>query len=189
MQDVEYIKTGYRINFNTIKRVLRSLVLFHNESVNIWSHLLGVLMLVFFVLYVVLSLTQKIALPPISSLNLKTIPILIEHILFSSYNITSKVIFYIYHGISSLPLFTTSESLGQITLLEHLPKWPLLVHIGCGMFCLLTSTIFHTFFCHSKKVNDVLNKMDYFSISIFIGGSALPPIVYGFACNICNHII
>ena len=47
-KDNEHIRTGYRINFNTMKRILRSLFMIHNETVNIWSHLLGVLL--FFIL-------------------------------------------------------------------------------------------------------------------------------------------
>ena len=47
-KDNEHIITGYRINFNTMKRILRSLFMIHNETVNIWSHLLGVFL--FFIL-------------------------------------------------------------------------------------------------------------------------------------------
>jgi adiponectin receptor len=47
LRDNEYIKTGYRINFSTSKRILRSLFMVHNESVNVWTHLLGALLFVF----------------------------------------------------------------------------------------------------------------------------------------------
>lgn len=40
--DNEYIKRGYRINFNSKKRICKSLFMLHNESVNVWSHLIGV---------------------------------------------------------------------------------------------------------------------------------------------------
>ncbi len=43
LQDNEYILRGYRIGFNTKTKILKSLFLLHNESVNVWSHLLGVL--------------------------------------------------------------------------------------------------------------------------------------------------
>jgi adiponectin receptor len=41
MLDNKYILTGYRINFNSFRLLIRSLCMCHNESVNIWSHLLG----------------------------------------------------------------------------------------------------------------------------------------------------
>jgi hypothetical protein len=42
MIDNEYLLTGYRINFNTNFRILRSLCKLHNETVNVWSHIMGV---------------------------------------------------------------------------------------------------------------------------------------------------
>ena len=51
--DNEYILTGYRINFNSIGLTLKSLFMCHNESTNIWSHLLGVIMFICFILYII----------------------------------------------------------------------------------------------------------------------------------------
>ena len=45
----KYIVTGYRINFVTWRQIIRSLFLWHNETMNIWTHLVG-----FFVYTVVL---------------------------------------------------------------------------------------------------------------------------------------
>lgn len=51
LKDNEYIKHGYRIGFDSSKKVFGSLFILHNESVNIWSHLLGVLMVIVFICY------------------------------------------------------------------------------------------------------------------------------------------
>ena len=45
----KYIVTGYRINFVTWRQIIRSLFLWHNETMNIWTHMVG-----FFVYTVVL---------------------------------------------------------------------------------------------------------------------------------------
>ncbi len=50
MKDNDKIHTGYRINFNSISKLFRSLFMVHNEVVNIWSHLLP--LLVFIVLLI-----------------------------------------------------------------------------------------------------------------------------------------
>lgn len=42
-----FIRTGYRINFASAKAIFKTIFMIHNESINIWSHLLGAL---FFVL-------------------------------------------------------------------------------------------------------------------------------------------
>lgn len=48
LKDNEFIHSGYRIYFNSTRHIMRSLFMLHNESANVWSHLLGVL--VFFIL-------------------------------------------------------------------------------------------------------------------------------------------
>lgn len=50
-RDNEFIHSGYRINFNSSKHVLKSLFMIHNESVNIWSHLLGAGLIIILVAY------------------------------------------------------------------------------------------------------------------------------------------
>ena len=49
MHDNEKILTGYRINFNTIRKISRTIFMVHNETVNVWTHLIGV---VFFILLI-----------------------------------------------------------------------------------------------------------------------------------------
>jgi hypothetical protein len=49
MKDNLDITHGYRINFNTPSRILRSLFMLHNESVNIWTHCLPALFLLFLI--------------------------------------------------------------------------------------------------------------------------------------------
>lgn len=51
-----YILTGWRINFNTYGRVLRSFFMIHNETVNIWSHFIGAMFFVFLVGYVIINM-------------------------------------------------------------------------------------------------------------------------------------
>lgn len=47
-----YILTGYRIGFTTFKDCMSSLFMVHNETVNIWTHLFGMLMYALFGVYV-----------------------------------------------------------------------------------------------------------------------------------------
>ncbi len=52
----DYLLSGYRINYNSWKQILSSLFEWHNETVNIWTHLLG--FIVFTILLMVLGLTN-----------------------------------------------------------------------------------------------------------------------------------
>lgn len=51
IQDNEYIKFGYILNCNTYSKIFKSLFICHNETVNIWSHLLGAVFFVFLIWY------------------------------------------------------------------------------------------------------------------------------------------
>jgi hypothetical protein len=43
LRDNEFIHKGYRINYQTFWLVMKSLFMCHNETVNIWTHLLGLI--------------------------------------------------------------------------------------------------------------------------------------------------
>ena len=44
----KHIKRGYRVNFNTFWDTTKTLFMIHNETVNVWSHLIGALVFVYF---------------------------------------------------------------------------------------------------------------------------------------------
>lgn len=52
----EFIQNGYRINYEKSSwQIFRSLFQFHNESVNVWSHLLGMLLFIYLMTWVSFS--------------------------------------------------------------------------------------------------------------------------------------
>lgn len=53
-----FLQTGYRINFNTPKKVVKSLFMLHNESVNIWTHLCGGIALMIISLFLCFSVNS-----------------------------------------------------------------------------------------------------------------------------------
>lgn len=58
IKDNEYIETGYRINYTTVWRTIKSLFVAHNETVNIWSHLIGVIAFFATTFYIIIFLTK-----------------------------------------------------------------------------------------------------------------------------------
>jgi adiponectin receptor len=45
------IKNGYRVDFRQKRQILKSLFMVHNESLNIWTHLIGALAFVWIATY------------------------------------------------------------------------------------------------------------------------------------------
>ena len=51
-----FLKTGHRIFFHTYPDCVRSMFMLHNETINIWSHFIGVLIFLFMIFYVLIAL-------------------------------------------------------------------------------------------------------------------------------------
>ena len=51
MRDNGYIKTGYLVNCDSITKAVKSVFILHNESVNVWSHMLGAFFVVVLIIY------------------------------------------------------------------------------------------------------------------------------------------
>ena len=57
-QDNEYIRKGYLVNCDSMKKITKSLFMIHNETVNVWSHLLGAILIIFLVVYTAIFITN-----------------------------------------------------------------------------------------------------------------------------------
>ena len=49
--DNDHIKKGYRVNFNSFCCLLKSLFQWHNETINVWTHLIGAILIILLVIY------------------------------------------------------------------------------------------------------------------------------------------
>ena len=56
MKSNEFILRGYRLNFNSFRKLIKSLFIVHNESINVWTHLLGALIMFILVFHTCLFL-------------------------------------------------------------------------------------------------------------------------------------
>lgn len=45
----KHITRGYRINFNSYRKIFKSLFMIHNETINVWTHLLGLMLFTFLI--------------------------------------------------------------------------------------------------------------------------------------------
>ncbi|KGG52185.1 adiponectin receptor 1b [Mitosporidium daphniae] len=126
LQDNLYILSGYRAHYN-FSQCFKSIFAIHNETGNIWTHLIGAL--VFLVFLIV--------------------------------------------GYQNLPQHATSLDYAMVT-----------IFLVSAIKCLLCSTIFHTFSCHShSSVYDIVAILDYSGISLLILGSFVIYLNYALYCH------
>ena len=56
MRDNCYIKSGYLMNCHTITTACKCALMLHNETINIWSHLLGTIFTIILVIYTIICI-------------------------------------------------------------------------------------------------------------------------------------
>ncbi|XP_020081370.1 heptahelical transmembrane protein ADIPOR1-like [Ananas comosus] len=170
MKENEYILGYYRAEW-PIPNALLSLFSWHNETINIWTHLLG-----FFVFLGLTLLHVSYYVPQVADL-LGHLPwygssLAVEN---ASYNMGS--------------FFVGAKSLSELnTVADHrstaaAARWPFFVFLGGSMFCLLSSSACHLLCCHSRRLNVFLARLDYVGIAVMIVASFFPPIYYIFLCD------
>ena len=164
-----FILTGYRINFNNFKTVIKSLFMLHNETTNIWSHLSGVFIYMFLIVYIMFWTAPSD-----------------QSLLKDDDTILGLPVWWINsmnRFIAKYILWVDKDVVGT----PEISKIPMYIHMWGNITCMSLSSIYHLFSCHSKEVNCKLYKYDYSGVSLMISCSVYPPYIYGYMCPQVIH--
>ncbi|CAM8985713.1 unnamed protein product [Rhodiola kirilowii] len=156
LQDNEYILRHYRSEW-PLKHILKSLFSVHNETGNVWTHLIG------FFLFLALTIYTALKIPNVGDLH--PLRWLVSCILlpFSETGLLADV--------------WNDAANGAIT------RWPFFAFLCGAMFCLLASSTCHLLSCHSQRLSYIMLRLDYAGIAALISTSFYPPVYYSFLCN------
>ncbi|KAJ0960345.1 hypothetical protein J5N97_001829 [Dioscorea zingiberensis] len=172
MKENEFILAHYRAEW-PLKHAARSLFSWHNETLNVWTHLLG------FLLFLGLTLVHLRDIPQVSHLlDPFSWYIPSNTIENSSYNPGKLFNAETKASLASSPSSSSSSSSGSQST-----RWPFFIFLSGSMFCLLSSSACHLFSCHSHRLNLLLIRVDYAGIAVMIVASFFPPIYYIFQCD------
>lgn len=173
MKDNEYIKNYYRAEW-PLKLAFFSLFRWHNETLNVWTHLVG------FAVFLGLTLSNMMQVSPqFADLLTKFTRSYYAAAPTVNASHSSKHFFL---GTAALDNFTQTTPT-DLLMTASTVRWPFFVFLGGSMFCLLTSSTCHLFCCHSHRLNLLLLRFDYVGIAVMIITSFFPPIYYIFQCN------
>uniref|UniRef100_A0A0E0E491 Heptahelical transmembrane protein ADIPOR1 n=1 Tax=Oryza meridionalis TaxID=40149 RepID=A0A0E0E491_9ORYZ len=179
MKENEFILDYYRSEWPILNALL-SLFSWHNETINIWTHLLG---FVLFFGLTVLHLGQYF--PQVADF--------IGHLSWPISKVAENVssnIGDVLSGAASFMQASPASSGGAMAAAwpataaaATTTRWPFFVFLAGAMFCLLSSAACHLLSCHSHRLNLFLIRLDYTGIAVMIVVSFFPPIYYIFQCE------
>ncbi|KAH8920456.1 HlyIII-domain-containing protein [Atractiella rhizophila] len=154
-KDNPSILSGYRPEYNNVLKCLKSMFMFHNETVNIQTHFIGAAVSLYLLVYFVSARH-----PPV--------PHTTDH------RMGIYAPFYSVHPVpSSLNAHSVSwRDTGVFA-----------IFLTGASVCLGLSSAFHTLCCHSKEVAARMNRLDYIGIAVLIVASFYPAVYYGFFCD------
>ncbi|KAJ6503738.1 hemolysin-III related-domain-containing protein [Mycena sanguinolenta] len=164
-RDNPAILTGYRRLTNSWFRTFSTLLWWHNESVNIWSHLLGA----FSVIIIFLALGDFSPFQERSYWRFcDSAATLVEALCY--------------------PLQIVSPSSPPIDAADGILLRSFLFGV---LICFFSSSVFHSSLCHSRKVAEFMNRIDYFGILALGTVNFFPTFHYAFFCDpiLCNVYI
>ncbi|XP_010446637.1 PREDICTED: heptahelical transmembrane protein 4 [Camelina sativa] len=207
LRDNEYIIGHYRCEW-PIKQILLSIFTIHNETLNVWTHLIG------FFLFLALTIYTATKVPSVVDLHSlqHRLPDVLRktdlhklhaelmsrlpsspsswHVMDLLYNCLPE---RFSHGnyTDMCVLHSVREDLANMIaplIFRPITRWPFYAFLGGAMFCLLASSTCHLLSCHSERVSYIMLRLDYAGIAALIATSFYPPVYYSFMCDpfFCN---
>ncbi|KAF3439074.1 hypothetical protein FNV43_RR17349 [Rhamnella rubrinervis] len=213
LRDNEYILDHYRSEW-PLKQIFLSIFSIHNETLNVWTHLIGFFLFLSLTIYTAMKIPKVVeradlhklqeelltclpSLPNMPDLHrlreeLKTtLPSLSGwHVTELLYNCLPERFSHVNHTDVCV-LRSMKEDLANIIaplMLRPITRWPFFAFLGGAMFCLLASSTCHLLSCHSERMSYIMLRLDYAGIAALISTSFYPPVYYSFMCNpfFCN---
>uniref|UniRef100_A0A0E0GI35 Haemolysin-III related family protein n=1 Tax=Oryza nivara TaxID=4536 RepID=A0A0E0GI35_ORYNI len=173
----EFIIDYYRSEW-PIKQALLSAFAVHNETVNVWTHLIG------FFMFLALTVCAATMVPMESSATSMTManntgnPMVLMMMSYGSNGAAMAV-----QALRNVSVESELAAAALSAAGDQVARWPFYAYLCGAMFCLLMSSACHLLACHSEHASYVLLRLDYAGITGLIVTSFYPLVYYTFLCD------
>ncbi|URD91233.1 hypothetical protein MUK42_27174 [Musa troglodytarum] len=170
----EFILDYYRSEW-PMKHAILSIFSIHNETVNVWTHLIG------FIFFLALTVGAAMIVPVGSSMASSGASDLAN--VSSTITDISGSLRLHHHELVALSLSTANLTGATADAVEQATRWPFYAYLCGAMFCLLMSSTCHLLYCHSEHTCYLMLRLDYAGIIALIVTSFYPLVYYSFLCQ------
>ncbi|KAL1310398.1 hypothetical protein HN51_053028 [Arachis hypogaea] len=207
LRDNEYILGYYRSEW-PLKQIFLSIFAIHNETLNVWTHLIGFFLFLFLTIYTAMkapmvdlnsiNLHEMMGKSDLNKIRLELLDCLpklpnMPDLLKLKHELSASLypLDFLGSGWNAMQVlsnclpeqYSFNAMKGDMVSMEPITRWPFYAFLGGAMFCLLASSTCHLLSCHSQRLSYIMLRIDYAGIAALIATSFYPTVYYSFMCN------
>ncbi|CAN6296117.1 unnamed protein product [Urochloa humidicola] len=181
----EFIVDYYRSEW-PIKEALLSAFSIHNETINVWTHLIGFFVFLALTVCAATMVPMEYEAPHYSHLAMTSTGlanITGNAIVLQTYSTNEAVVLGTTFAPGNVSVETNNLAAAAAQSPAGVARWPFYAYMCGAMFCLLMSSACHLLACHSEHASYVFLRLDYAGITGLIVTSFYPLVYYTFLCD------